>query len=357
VNRWARLALTAVVAAAGLAYPFVVDDKNAVYLMSLALVLCIGAMGLNVLTGFTGQISIGHAAFFGLGAWVTANLMIETPLTFLATVPIAVAVAALAGAIVGLPALRVKGPALALVTLGLAILVPTLLKKVGGKVLWTPRPRDLKSPVTFLDTTQYHYLVPAIALLLVYVLTANLARSRAGRAMIAVRDQPLAAATAGVNVAGTKIAAFAISAGYCGLAGSMSVLIRGQADASQPLVYFQQSIYFLIAMVVGGAGTIVGPIIGGIGVQRLIDKAPDWGNGRIGLAPFILGATLVLIMYFVPDGLVGGTRRALARLRGRDAEPPEAAVAGQAAMSPEASSAARARAAADLPNPDLKEPT
>lgn len=308
---FAKLGLFVVILAVAAAFPFVVDDTATIRMISLGIIMAIGAMGLNVLTGYTGQISIGHAAFYGIGAYVTANLMIEQKLTFLATLPASIIITGVAGALVGLPALRVKGPALALVTLGLAILVPTLLHKFGsssGVALWKPKRSHLGSPVDGLTNTQWQYIVPLIALVAVFLITRNIVHSRAGRALIAVRDQEIAATTAGINVAATKITAFAISAAYCGLAGSLSVLVRGQADASSALAYFQLSIYFLVAVVVGGAATIAGPILGGLLVQILIDKAPEWSSGRVGMAPFILGAALIVIAYFLPGGLLGGLR-------------------------------------------------
>jgi branched-chain amino acid transport system permease protein len=313
-----RLLFGAAVLALAVAFPFVVEDTTTVRMISLGIILAIGAMGLNILTGFTGQISIGHYAFSGIGAYITAQLMAEQSLTFFSTLPVAIGVCAAIGALVGLPALRVHGPALALVTLGLALLVPTLLQKFGtsggGVALWRPERKDLASPIDSLTDTQWKYLVPLAALVIVYVLTRNLVNSRAGRAMIAVRDQEVAATTAGVNVAGTKIAAFAISAAYCGLAGSLGVLVRGQADASSALVYFQISIFFLIAVVVGGTATVAGPIIGGIVVQVLDEKAPEWGGDRVGLAPFILGVALIVIVYFLPGGILGGIRQAWAKV-------------------------------------------
>jgi len=314
----ATAAFAVLVMAAALVLPFVHDKPEDLRLLSLGFIMGIGAMGLNVLTGYTGQISIGHAAFYGIGAYITANLIIEQNLTVLATLPIAIAVTAAFGALVGLPALRVKGPALALVTLGLAILVPTLLLKYGsnkGVALWKPKRRHLASPVDSLTDGQWKYLVPLVALIVVYVLTKSLVNSRAGRSLIAVRDQEVAAATAGVNVTGAKIASFAISAAYCGLAGSLSVLVRGQADASSALSYFQLSIYFLVAVVVGGAATVAGPILGGMLVQYLDDKAPEWSGNKVGMAPFILGAVLVAIVYLLPGGLLGGLRQLVARLR------------------------------------------
>lgn len=141
--------------------------------------------------------------------------------------------------------------------------------------------------------------------------------------MIAVRDQEVAATTSGINAAGVKIAAFAISAAYCGLAGSLTVLVEGQADASSALVYFQHSIFFLIAVVVGGTATVGGPIIGGLVVQILDTKAPEWGNERVGLAAFILGVALVVIVYVLPGGILGGLRQLSARIRGGGRATPE----------------------------------
>lgn len=305
--------------------PFVGDDSSFLRTLSLGFVLAISAMGLNVLTGFTGQISIGHAAFYGIGAYLSGMLTDETALTYFSTIPIAVAVTVVFGAVVGLPALRVKGPALALVTLGLALVVPTLLRKFaaeGRSALWQPSRDDLASPIDALDSTQWKYLFPLIVLAVVYVLVRNLAHSRAGRAMVAVRDHEVSASTAGVNVAGTKIAAFAISAGFCGLAGSLSVVVRGQADASSSLAFFQLSIYFLVAVVVGGVATNGGPILGAIVVQILLDEAPE---GRAGLAPFVLGAALVALLFVMPDGLFGGARRLVAWVRRQQSASPSPA--------------------------------
>lgn len=310
----------AIVLAVAVIVPFVYDDADNLRTLSLGFVLAISAAGLNVLTGFTGQVSIGHAAFYGIGAYIAGVLTLESSLTYFSTIPIAVVVTIVFGAVVGLPALRVKGPALALVTLGLALTVPTLLRKFaasGRSALWQPDPDDLASPFEGLDRAQWRYLFPLVVLAVVYVLVRNLARSRAGRSMIAVRDYEAAAATAGVNVAATKIAAFATSAGLCGLAGALSVMVRGQADASSSLAYFQLSIYFLIAVVVGGVATNGGPILGAIVVQILLDKAPDWSDGRAGLAPFILGAALVALLFVMPDGIFGGVRRLRGRLQRR----------------------------------------
>lgn len=297
--------------------PFVYDDGANLRTLSMAFLLGISALGVNLLTGYTGQVTIGHAAFYGIGAYLSGSLTADTSLTYFSTIPIAVVAAVVCGAIVGLPALRVKGPALALVTLGLALAVPTLLRKyaAGPSNLWQPKADDLASPFEGIDNVQWRYLLPLAFLAVSYVLLRNLIHSRSGRAMIATRDYEASAATSGINVAGTTIAAFAISAGFCGLAGSLSVMVRGQADVSSSLAYFQLSIYMLIAVVVGGVATNGGPIAGALIVQILLDKAPDWSEGRAGMAPFILGAALVALLFLMPDGIFGGIRRVRARLR------------------------------------------
>src|SRR5699024_1960793 len=169
--------ITVIVLAIGLSFPFINDNASTLRMLSLGFVMAIGAMGLNVLTGFTGQISIGHAAFYGIGAYITANLIIEQNLTMMSTIPVSILVTALFGALVGLPALRVRGPSLALVTLGIAILVPTLLLRFAGSsgmAVWKPKRRHLGSPIDALSDTLWKYLVPLVALAIIFVVTRNL---------------------------------------------------------------------------------------------------------------------------------------------------------------------------------------
>jgi branched-chain amino acid transport system permease protein len=275
-------------------------------------------MGLNLLTGFNGQVSIGHGAFFGIGAFTSAILIIDHGWTFEPTIIVAAVFTGAFGLLVGLPALRVRGLYLALVTLGLAVLFPQVVQRfVKGNVgvpLLRPARGEFSSLINGLDDDQWAYFLSLAIAIVLFILAWNLVRGRIGRAMIAVRDQEIAAATVGVPVARTKVATFAISAAYAGVAGSLSVMTDRLADGTNPLIYFQRSIEFLVAMVIGGAATILGPAVGALLLVMLRRNTQDLIEGKEILAPAIYGAALIAIVFVLPEGLVGGVRRLLAAL-------------------------------------------
>jgi branched-chain amino acid transport system permease protein len=314
-----RVIFGVLLAAAVLYAPIYFTPQNN-RILSQAIYLAVAAMGLNLLTGFNGQISIGHGAFFAVGAFTTAILMVDHNWTFEATIPIAAVLAGTVGLLVGFPALRVRGLYLALVTLGLAVLAPQVANKyvhgTGGRPLLQPRRSEFSSLLTFLDDDQWmYYLCLAIAALLFFV-AWNLVRSRVGRAMVACRDEELAASTLGVNLAGTKVGTFAISAVYAGIAGSLSVMVDRLADGTNPVLYFQRSIEFLVAVVIGGAATMFGPIVGAVLLVLLRRNTQDLLEGQKAqvLSPALYGAALMAIVYVLPEGVVGGVRRLVARM-------------------------------------------
>jgi len=319
-------------------------ESTTTYLWAEAFYVGVAAMGLNLLTGYNGQVSIGHGAFFGLGMYTTAILMESHDWPFLPTLFVAAALSFLVGVLVGFPALRVKGLYLALVTLGLAALFPELTNRfvphdlcstcgtsqVGElarvKLLppsWTP---------TFIHVPdQWAYYATLTVAVIGIVGLALIVRSRFGRALIAVRDHEAAAETVGINVARVKVLAFATSALYAGVAGSCFVLVHRLATASS-VSTFQLSIEFLVAVVVGGTATVLGPMLGGfifVFANRWISESfPSkllfWhidDSVKSLLSPAIFGIGLILLMYVLPDGIVGGGRRILVstmgRLRGR----------------------------------------
>lgn len=319
---WARVVIGGVLAFAALYAPWYfqpVDNK----VLSQALYLAVAAMGLNLLTGFTGQVSIGHGAFFGVGAFTTAILMVDHGWTFEATIPIAALLTATFGVLVGFPALRVRGFYLALVTLGLAVLFPQVASKYvkgsGNIALVQPRRREFSSLLDGLEDDQWKYYVCLAAVVVLYFAAWNLTRARPGRAMVAVREQELAAATVGVNLAGTKLWAFGLSAAYAGIAGSLSVMVDGSANATNPALYFRLSIEFLVALVIGGTATILGPLVGALIVVLLRRNTEDLIEGKEVLSPAIFGGALILLVYVLPDGVVGGIRRLFARVGSRRA--------------------------------------
>jgi branched-chain amino acid transport system permease protein len=324
----ARVAIGVVLSAVAVYAPFYFTPETN-RLLSQALYISIAAMGLNLLTGFNGQVSIGHGAFFGVGAFTTAILMVDHGWTFEATIPIAALLSAGVGVAVGFPALRVRGLYLALITLGLAVLFPRLTTKYvdgsGGVALLRPDRSDFDSLLTFLDNDQWAYFVCLALAVVLFVLAWNLVRSREGRAMVAVRDQELAAVTVGVNLSGTKVGSFALSAAYAGIAGSLSVMIDRIADGTNPILYFQRSIEFLVAVVIGGAATILGPAVGAFLLVALRRNTEDLIEGKEVLSPAIFGGALIAIVYVLPQGVVGGVRSLLARLGRRATAAPATA--------------------------------
>lgn len=323
-----RLAISVVVLA-GLLWVPQHFGSTETQLWAQAIYFSLAAIGLNLLTGYNGQVSIGHGAFFGLGAYTTAILMENNGWQFLATLPVVIVVALVAGAAFGFPALRLKGLYLALITLGLAAVFPDLVNRFASKygtagtsLIQPPRVLAPEWADSFTDfDDQYRYYMALVIGVVMLVLAANLVRGRFGRALVAVRDHESAASILGIDVARVKVSAFAISSAYAAVAGSVSVLIEGSANAGKVEV-FRQSILFLVAIVIGGVATVIGPVIGAFVVVFGQDFAEDLIDDKPELAPAIFGILLILLMYVLPDGIVGGARRLLRRVTDRSAAEP-----------------------------------
>jgi branched-chain amino acid transport system permease protein len=333
--------VAALVAAYVFGYYFAQQPPSDVRLVTEAIYVGIAALGLNILTGYNGQVSIGHGAFFGLGAYTTAILVTEHGWNVVPTIPVSMAICFVSGALLGFPALRVKGLYLALVTLGLAVLFPDLTDKfvngTGGTNLVTLRGAEVAVPdwffwfpdpiAEFLDKwvgapDQWAYYLTLFVALVLLGVVFLIARSRFGRALIAVRDHEAAAETVGIDLARVKVTAFALSALYAGTAGSLSVLVTRLANAGK-VETFQLSIEFLVAVVIGGAATVLGPLLGGFIVvylrdyidkqETLSDLFSDPNRAKL-LSPALFGIALIILMYVLPDGIVGGIKRGYRRL-------------------------------------------
>jgi branched-chain amino acid transport system permease protein len=316
-RRNVRIATGVVVAALALYAPYYFQPSTN-QVLSRAIYFAVAAMGLNLLTGFNGQISIGHGAFFGIGAFTTAILMKDHGIMFEATIPVAALIAAIVGALVGIPALRVRGLYLALVTLGLAVLFPPVATKYidggFGVAFVQPPRREFDSLLEGLANDQWQYLESLFIAALLFLLAWNLTKSRVGRAMVAVRDQELAASTLGIDVARVKVLTFAISAAYAGVAGSLSVMIEGAADATDPVLTFRNSIEFLVAVVIGGTATIAGPAVGALVLVLLRRESDGLIEGKEVLTPAIFGGALIAMVFLLPGGIVGGLRKLVDRV-------------------------------------------
>jgi branched-chain amino acid transport system permease protein len=284
--------------------------------------ISIAVLGLGLLTGFNGQISVGHGAFFGTGAYTTAILTADHGWSHLWTIPVAMALCFLVGVLAGIPALRISGVYLALVTLALATLFPLILQKYRATTGGTQglRVPDFEPP-DWADLTedQWAYYVILVFAVLAFLLVRNLIRSRVGRAIIAIRDGEIAAEVLGVNLALYKVLTFGISAMLAGLGGSLFVMNTAVLSRVDPAQYtITRSIEFLAALVIGGAASIFGPVLGAL----FIVFVPEWSSDvNAELSRVIFGGLLIGLMLVLPSGFVGGLRRlegALLRRAGRD---------------------------------------
>jgi branched-chain amino acid transport system permease protein len=309
-TRRLRVAAWAVIAVLAVALPFFFGSYR-VGQFTQALALAVAVLGLNLLVGYSGQISLGHGAFFALGAYVSAILILDVGVPYLLTLPIAGAVCAVAGFLVGLPALRLRGLYLALVTLGLAIATPQIIKRAEGLTggtqgLTVDRP-TAPGGLGLADDQWLYFVTLAIAALM-FVLAAGMVRGRVGRALITIRENEIAAKTMGVNLASYKTGAFAVSAMYAGIGGALFTLPIGfLAPESFPLAL---SFAFLAAIVVGGLATIGGALFGALFIEFVPVYASDVNEA---LAGVIYGGVLILFMYLLPTGVMGLGRRLTGR--------------------------------------------
>lgn len=310
-----RLAWAALLVAA-VALPFFFSSYR-VSQFTLVLAYAVAALGLNLLVGYSGQISLGHGAFFALGAYTTAILVAESGWPHLATIPASAALCFAAGFAFGIPALRLHGLYLALVTLGLAVATPQLIKRfdglTGGTQGLSAAPPPVPGWLDFLADDQWLYLLNLAIAVVMFALAAGMVRGRVGRALVAVRDNPIAARTFGVDLAAYKTRAFAISAAYAGVGGSMFAITIGFVAPESFGIALSFS--FLAAIVVGGLATVAGAIFGALFIEFVPVYASDVNEA---LAAVIYGGVLILFMYVLPTGVVGLLRRLAGRVRPTD---------------------------------------
>ncbi|HZS85319.1 MAG TPA: branched-chain amino acid ABC transporter permease [Stellaceae bacterium] len=297
--------------------PFLVSSYHA-FQLTLALAYAIALLGLNMLTGYNGQISLGHGAFYAIGAYIAAILMTQFDWPYWATIPVAGLVCLVAGFLFGLPALRLEGLYLALATFALAVATPQLLKYkhledwtggVQGIVITKPDP-PFGLPIS---QDQWLYLFTLAVAVLMFVLAHNLLRGRIGRAIVAIRDHPIAAETMGIDNAIYKSLTFGVSALYTGVAGALGA-IAVQFVAPDSFNVFL-SISFLVGVVVGGLASISGAVYGALFIQFVPNIADDISKA----APWaIYGVFLIACMYLMPRGVAGFVQSAAARLPWRE---------------------------------------
>jgi branched-chain amino acid transport system permease protein len=288
--------------------PFVLSEFRTVQLATVGAYF-IAILGLDVLTGHSGQISLGHGAFMAVGGYTTAILMANHGVRDLWTIPIAAAVAAGIGLLAGIPALRLSGLYLALATFGIAIVLPTILKKfdhfTGGSTGITlfGRPTQSGHGAGYLGMTNdtWLYALTWTVGVALFLLAWWLLASRFGRSLRAVRDSELAAAAAGVNGSTYKVGAFGVSAAYAGVAGSLYAI--NIAYVSPDTFQIQLSLFLLVGAVVGLFGSIWGALLGALLIQFLADIVgliPHVNTKQAGPTTLFFGLVLVVLMLLLP---------------------------------------------------------
>jgi branched-chain amino acid transport system permease protein len=287
-----------------------------IFQLTLVIIYAIAILGLNIVTGYNGQISLGHGAFYAIGAYTAAVLMDKLDCPYWLTIPISGIVCLGVGFLFGLPALRLQGHYLALATFALALAVPQLLKYnhiewltggVQGIVIMKPDP---PFGIKAINSDQWLYYLCLVVACVMFWLAVNLIRGRLGRAMIAIRDHPIAAEAMGINLTIVKSMAFGISAAYTGVAGALGAIAIAFVAPDSFTIFL--SISFLVGVVIGGLASITGAIYGAIFIQFIPNIADEISRA----APWaIYGLFLIAAVYVMPTGAAGLVRRLKAKWR------------------------------------------
>jgi branched-chain amino acid transport system permease protein len=294
-------------------FPFIANAYM-LYVANMIGFAIIGAVGLNLLTGFTGQISLGHAAFVGVGAYTSAILVTRLGFSFWLSIPFAGLVAAFAGMIIGIPSLRVKGLYLCIATLAAQFIFEfvfihweSMTKGITGINIPSPSIGSLE----FITEKEFYWITLFFVVLGIGY-ARNLVRSRMGRAFVAIRDRDLSAEIIGINLFRYKLSAFAISSFYAGVAGALWVtFLKVVTPDHFPFIL---SIHYLAMVIVGGLGSILGSIFGAIFMTLLPEilnhlseivkmRAPGYEEIFVPMKEVIFGLLIVLFLVFEPRGL------------------------------------------------------
>ena len=302
-----RRVLTAAAIVIAVFLPFLVKNFL-IFQLTLAMIYAIAILGLNLLTGYNGQFSLGHSAFFAIGAYTAAIMMDQGGIAYYWTLPAAGFVCLISGFLFGLPALRLEGIYLALATFSLAVAAPQILKSAPLEP-WTGGVQGItiiKPDAPFglpLNSDQWLFFFTLAILIVLFTCAANLINSRTGRAIMAIRDNPIAARSMGIDIALYKSLTFGVSALYTGIAGALgAIVIQFVAPDSFTFVL---SIGLFVGLVIGGVGSIAGTLFGGFFVLFVPNIAEAISKG---LAGAVYGIVLILVIYLMPSGAAGLVR-------------------------------------------------
>ncbi|NUO98650.1 MAG: branched-chain amino acid ABC transporter permease [Nonomuraea sp.] len=307
-RRW----ITALVAAAVLCYaPFQLVPFH-VFQLTMVMIYAVALLGLNLLVGHAGQISLGHGAFFAVGAYAAAIMLDRWDTPYPLTLPVAAAVTFVLGLALGVPAMRLRGLYLALVTLAIAIFLVPLLKRfedVTGGSMGLTLPKPQPPAWTGLAEDQWLYFLALAVAAAAFWLARGLLRSRVGRALHALRDDEGAAEVMGVRLSSYKTLAFAWSAMFAGAAGCLYTWVIGFVSPDSFVVTL--SITLLAGLVVGGLGSLYGPLLGALFVMFVPSISQDVNEAAPGV---IFGLLIIAVMYVAPTGLAGLAERLIKKV-------------------------------------------
>jgi branched-chain amino acid transport system permease protein len=283
-----------------------------IFQVSIALTYAIAILGLNLIMGFNGQISLAQGVFFAVGGYIVAILMTTYGFSFWTALVPAVVAATLLGVVIGIPALRLQGLQLAIITLMLAAVVPPFIlrldhytKGTQGIALLQPAPPDWLP----LSQDAYVYYICLAGAGLTILVMLQLVRGETGRRLRSVRDNPLIAEAFGVDVARTKVAAFAVSAAFAGFAGGLFAMVNAFVSPDSFALF--KSFEFLTGAIIGGITSIAGAFIGAV----IIVFLPEWSAGiSLAMAGIVYGSVLLVMMLVAREGVIGLLRSAVARI-------------------------------------------
>ena len=294
-----------------IAFPLVVDNPYLVSVAVTAFVTAIAVYGLDVLLGYTGQLSLAHAGFFGIGGYTVGILTAEQGFSFWAALPLALALTSLLAHLIGLAALRTRHDYFAIFTLAVGVMIVIVIDRweglTGGTdgLIGIPRPSPI-GPLRFESLTAQYYLVLGFLLLTIYVVW-SLVHSLVGRTFLAVRNSEDLARAVGIDAGRTHQLAFVISATLAGLGGALYAVFLGYIGPAMGNV--QMTFMMLVYLMIGGVASLAGPLVGTLLVMGLMQALQAFNEYQM----MVLGPILVVVIIFFPHGLAGQARRLLER--------------------------------------------
>jgi branched-chain amino acid transport system permease protein len=300
---------------AAVAFPLAVDNPYLVSVAVTAYVTAIAVYGLDVLLGYTGQLSLAHAGFFGVGGYAVAILTAEHGLSFWLALPLALALTSALAHIVGLAALRTRHDYFAIFTLAVGVMIVIVIDRweslTGGTdgIIGVPPPTSI-GPLSFASLTAQYYLVLAFLVFTIYVVW-SLVNSLVGRTFLAVRHSEDLARAVGIDAGRTYQLAFVIAATLAGLGGALYAVFLGYIGPSMGNV--QMTFMMLVYLMIGGAASLAGPLVGTLLVMVLMQVLQAFDEYQM----MILGPILVVVVVFFPQGLAGQAKSVWSRLMRR----------------------------------------